>query len=91
MVRQLRLFLDNKKIIRCGGRIHNAPLDRNTKFPALPPKEYPLTKLIVYAVHKEQLHAGVNGTVNCSIMTRILGPFSQAVGQVIAQTMCNLL
>ena len=45
------------------GRIHNAPLDRNTKFPALLPKEYPLTKLIVYAVHKEQLHTGVNSTV----------------------------
>ena len=51
LVRQLRLFLDNKGIIRCGGRIHNAPLDDSTKFPALLPKEHPLTKLIVYAVH----------------------------------------
>ena len=63
LVRQLRLFLDNKGTIRCGGRIHNAPLDDRTKFPALLPKEHPLTRLIVYSVHKEQLHTGVNGTV----------------------------
>ena len=63
LVWQLRLFLDNKSIIRCGGRIHNAPLDDNTKFPALLPKEHPLTRLIVYAVHKQQLHTGVNSTV----------------------------
>ena len=63
LVRQLRLFLDEKGIIRCGGRIHNAPVSRSTKFPSLLPKEHPLTKLIVYATHKEQLHAGVNSTV----------------------------
>ena len=63
LVRQLRLFLDNKGKIRCEGRIHNAPLDDHTKYPALLPKEHPLTRLIVYSVHKEQLHTGVNGTV----------------------------
>ena len=63
LVRQLRLFLDNKGTIRCEGRIHNAPLDDHTKYPALLPKEHPLTRLIVYSVHKEQLHTGVNGTV----------------------------
>lgn len=63
LVRQLRLFLHDNSIIRCGGRIHNAPLDNNTKFPALLPKEHPLTKLIVHAVHKQQLHTGINSTV----------------------------
>ena len=63
LVRQLRLFMDNSDHLRCGGRIHNAPVDSDTKFPILLPKHHPFTKLIVLAVHKEQLHAGVAGTV----------------------------
>ena len=63
MVRQLRLFLDNLGYLRCGGRIHNAPVSSDTKFPYLLPKDHHLTRLIVYAVHKEQLHAGVSNTV----------------------------
>jgi len=51
------------KYIRCGGRIHNAPVNSNTKFPLLLPKDHHLTRMIVYATHKEQLHAGVNSTV----------------------------
>ena len=34
LVKQLRLFL-SEDIIRCGGRIHNAPLQELTKFPIL--------------------------------------------------------
>ena len=63
LVRQLHFFLDNNNIIRCGGRIQNAPLSTNTKFPSQLPKDHPLTKLIVYAAHNKQLHAGVNSTV----------------------------
>ncbi|XP_065917547.1 uncharacterized protein [Dysidea avara] len=63
LVRQLRLFMDSSDYLRCGGRIHNAHVDSDTKFPILLPKHHPLTKLIVLAVHKEQLHAGVTGTV----------------------------
>ena len=33
LVRQLRLFLDSEGFIRCGGRIHNAPLSQLAKFP----------------------------------------------------------
>ena len=37
LVRQLRLFLDKHGLLRCGGRIHNAPLSEVTKFPYLLP------------------------------------------------------
>ena len=37
LVRQLRLFLDYNQLIRCGGRIHNAPLLELTRFPYLLP------------------------------------------------------
>ena len=40
LVRQLRLYLDHTGLIRCGGRIHNAPLSESAKFPfLLPPKD----------------------------------------------------
>ena len=33
LVRQLRLFLDSNGLLRCGGRIHNAPISELAKFP----------------------------------------------------------
>ena len=35
LVRQVNLYLDEKKLLRCRGRIHNAPLDDDAKFPYL--------------------------------------------------------
>ena len=63
LVRQLRLFLDCDGFIRCGGRLHNAPLSNSAKFPYLLPPNHPLTALIVHDTHKKQLHSGVNSTV----------------------------
>ena len=63
LVRQLRLFLDDKGYLRCGGRIHNAPLTDDTKFPYLLPPRHPFTALIVLSVHAQLHHAGVNHTV----------------------------
>ena len=63
LVRQLRLFLDSSNFLRCGGRIHNAPVDHNTKFPYLLPENHRLTTLIVYATHATQLHGGTHATV----------------------------
>ena len=63
IVRQLRLFLDQFGYIRCGGRIHNAPVKTDTRFPYLLPKHHHLTKLLVYSIHKQHLHVGVNSTV----------------------------
>ncbi|XP_053380934.1 uncharacterized protein LOC123562061 [Mercenaria mercenaria] len=62
LVKQLRLFVDKSGIIRCEGRIHNAPLSDVTKFPYLLPKRHPLTRLIVLDTHENQLHAGTNAT-----------------------------
>ena len=57
------MFLDTDYIIRCGGRIHNAKIDSETKFPCLLPKKHPLTALVVHHTHKIHLHTGVNATV----------------------------
>ena len=46
LVRQLRLFIDSDGLLRCGGRIHNAPLTQLAKFPYLLPSKHPFTTLI---------------------------------------------
>jgi len=63
LVRQLRLFLDNDQLLRCGGRIHNAPLSEFAKFPYLLPSKHHLTKLVVLHAHTQQHHSGVNATL----------------------------
>lgn len=66
LVRQLRLFLDAEGYIRCGGRIHNAPLSELTKFPLLLPSKHSLTKLVINMIHINQLHGGVNSVITAA-------------------------
>ena len=63
LVRQLRLFLDDKQLLRCGGRIHNAPLSHLAKFPYLLPSRHHFTVLVIKDAHVTQLHSGVNATL----------------------------
>ena len=63
LIRQLRLTLDKEGIIRCGGRIHNAPLSELARFPYLLPPKHQFTTLIVSSVHSSQYHGGVIGTL----------------------------
>ena len=63
LVKQLRLFLDDQHLIRCQGRIHNAPVSESTKFPVLLPTYHPFTKLVVLSTHVQQLHSSVNSTL----------------------------
>ena len=44
---ELKLFIDSKELLRCGGRIHNAPLTEMTKFHYFLPTNQQLTYLIV--------------------------------------------
>ena len=63
LVRQLRLFLDDDQLLRCGGRIHNAPLPELAKFPYLLPSKHHFTKLIILHTHIQQHHSGVHATL----------------------------
>ena len=63
LVQQLRLFLDSRGYLRCGGRIHNAPVSELAKFPYLLSPRHHITKLIVYATHERIHHSGVSSTV----------------------------
>ena len=63
-LRQLKLFLDKNRIIRCKGRIENAPIAESAKFPILLPANVPLTTLIVREAHESILHSGVSNTIS---------------------------
>ena len=59
LVRQLH----KNDCLRCGGRIHNAPLNQISKFPFLLPAKHPLTTLIIHSFHLRLLHSGTNSTL----------------------------
>ncbi|XP_074651589.1 uncharacterized protein LOC141906245 [Tubulanus polymorphus] len=63
LVKQLRLFIDESGIIRCGGRLHNALLPDSTKFPVLLPKNHWFTRLVVQFYHRRAKHCGTPVTV----------------------------
>lgn len=63
LVRQLHLFLDDKNFLRCGRRIHNAPISELAKFHYLLSPKHPFTKLLVYATHEGLHHTEINGTI----------------------------
>ncbi|XP_071138614.1 uncharacterized protein [Mytilus edulis] len=63
LVRQLKLYTDKSGLLRCTGRIQNAPVKESTKYPLLLPTHHSLTSLIVMDAHTKTLHAGLNSTI----------------------------
>lgn len=63
LVTQLDIFLDDDKLIRCGGRLHNAPLQDSVRLPYLLPSKHYLVVLIIKLTHITQLIFGVESTV----------------------------
>jgi hypothetical protein len=60
---KLNPFLDADSIIRVGGRLVNANIFYNKKFPIVIPKRHHITNLIVEREHLRQLHAGPQATL----------------------------
>jgi len=78
LVRQLRWFLDERGLLRCGGRIHNAPLSKLTKFPYLLPQNSHLTT--VYNTHALLSNAGVDSTL-AAIQQSFWVPYRRQYGK----------
>ena len=83
LVRQLRLFLDSHGYLRCGGRIHNAPLDELAKFPYLLPANHAFTRLLVHATHVKLCHAGVNSTITALRQSYWIPTIRQCVKKIL--------
>jgi hypothetical protein len=62
-IRQLGLFLSDSDLIRCRGRINNAPIPDSAKYPFLMPANEQFIKLLIMDAHKRTLHSGLIATV----------------------------
>ena len=76
-------FLRWTGLIRCGGRIHNAPITESAKFPLLLPPKNPFTDLVIRNTHVRQLHAGVNSTLTALHLKYWIPAGRQHVGKAI--------
>lgn len=56
---QLGLYSGQDDILRCKGRLVNAPLDIATRYPILLSRQHHVTRLIVEACHRKVNHGGV--------------------------------
>ncbi|XP_070541423.1 uncharacterized protein [Ptychodera flava] len=83
LARQLALFLDEDNILRCGGRLHNAPLEYAAKFPSLLPTHHRFTELVILAAHKCVLHTGLQTTVTQLRQRHWIPKIRQAVKKLI--------
>ena len=92
LIRQLRLFLDNDQLIRCGGRIHYAPTTELAKFPVLLPANSPFTALIIMDTHTNLHHGGVSITVTALRQVYWIPSIRQCVRKLLRQcVICNKL
>ena len=62
-VQQFGLFLDNKNVLKCKGRINNSTASLEAKNPILLPAKHSLIKLLVMHIHQQAKHGGVNITL----------------------------
>ena len=60
--KQLGVYTDAKGIVRCKGRLGNADIPFNTRFPVLLPRQHHLTSLIIRQCHKKVMHNGQKET-----------------------------
>ena len=61
--KDLRLFTDENGLVRCKGRLENAPLPYSAKFPIFLPRS-DVSILIIKHYHEVVLHNGVKDTLN---------------------------
>ncbi|XP_065903771.1 uncharacterized protein [Dysidea avara] len=67
--RKFGLYLDDKQLWRCGGRLENADLPMTTRHPVLLPKHHPLTVLVIKEAHERIMHNGVKKTLRSRYWT----------------------
>ena len=85
LCRQLRLFLDDEQILRSGGRIHNANLSQDAKFPILLPSHHPYSTAMIKLAHKDAMHLGLQSTIT-ALRQRFWIP---KAGQVVKSVLRN--
>lgn len=62
-VEQFTLFLDEKRMLRCRGRINNSSLPQTSKNPILLPSSHPYVDLLIRHTHELVKHSAVTNTL----------------------------
>lgn len=57
-IMSLNPFLDTEGILRVGGRLGNADIEFDQKYPVILPRRHRITKLLIMREHQNLLHAG---------------------------------
>ena len=60
----LSLFKDEHDVLRCKGRIGNAPIPYQARFPILLPRLSHFTRLVIIDCHERVMHNGVRDTLS---------------------------
>lgn len=63
LVQQFEIFLDERGILRCQGRIQNSSLNQEGKTPILLPSNDYVTALNIEDIHNRVMHSGVSTTL----------------------------
>ena len=63
---QLSLFEDTDGLWRCDGRLENAEMNFNQKYPYIIKRKNEFTELVIRSCHKNVMHNGINETL-CNI------------------------
>lgn len=58
-LRKLAVFLDERGLLRVGGRLKHADLTFEQKYPILLPSKHRLTDLLIESFHNQYLHSGL--------------------------------
>ena len=82
--KQLDLFIDDKGLWRCGGRLHNADIPYGTKHPVLLPRDHRFTLMIVQDAHERVGHNGVRET-----LTEVRGKFWIVKGRSLVRSVIH--
>ncbi|XP_011858530.1 PREDICTED: uncharacterized protein LOC105556071 [Vollenhovia emeryi] len=59
----LKPYLDERGLIRVGGRLDHSSLTQETKHPLLLPASHHFTRLVIRSRHEGLFHAGINATL----------------------------
>ena len=62
-LQRVSLYKDDKGILRCGGRLKNAPIPFNARFPIFLPRSSHFTNLVINECHLKVLHNDVRETL----------------------------
>ena len=63
-VRNLGLYVDQDDMLKCNGRLNNAPFLESEKRPSFLPSKHYFTKLTIRRVHEDVKHSGINHTLS---------------------------